>query len=366
MWIADSAIVTGLGNSTGQNWARLMVGESAIQPITHFESLASGFNLASSIPDLWEKAYQSRTVELIRRVLGQLHEVPKETFIIWAGSKGDVEYIESSPGRHGMVLASDYRKWISGFLKIGGEGMEVNAACASSTVAVALGMEMISCGQCSSVLVCAADLVSRFVQTGFSALKALTAQACRPFDQNRDGLALGEGAVALLLVNDNTASTYGYPKKVAITGSGISNDANHITGPSRDGAGLAHAIQGAIRMSGLSPANVSAFCAHGTGTRYNDSMEMAAATKVFGDRLLPVFSIKGAIGHTLGAAGGIEIALCARAIEEKTVPPTSGLVEPELFAGGRVMARSQIFSGNTLLTSNSGFGGVNAALVLEI
>ena len=118
-------------------------------------------------------------------------------------------------------------------------------------------------------------------------------------------------------------------------------------------------------MAEVRPDEVQAFCAHGTGTVFNDSMELKAIEAVFGERRFPVFSIKGAIGHTLGAAGGIDAAICAHALACRLVPPTVGLQNPEPKAAGRVSNQAQAFEGRNILTSNSGFGGVNAAIVIE-
>ena len=118
-------------------------------------------------------------------------------------------------------------------------------------------------------------------------------------------------------------------------------------------------------MSGIGAEEISAVSAHGTGTVYNDSMEITAFQEVFGKRKPPVFSVKGAIGHILGAAGGIEVALGLKALAEQTAPPTVGLSTPMEGAEGMVSGSQVQFSGNRLLTTNSGFGGVNAALILE-
>jgi len=149
---------------------------------------------------------------------------------------------------------------------------------------------------------------------------------------------------------------------IRVSGYGITNDANHITGPSRDGAGLATALRRAIEMSELEPAEVQAFCAHGTATRYNDNMELLAAQSVFGDNSLKIFGIKGAVGHTLGAAGGVEIALCGKCLAEAIIPPTVGCELPE---SPHIVLCPTAFPGRNIITSNSGFGGVNAAILME-
>lgn len=242
--------------------------------------------------------------------------------------------------------------------------MEVNAACASSTYGLALGAEMIRQDIVESVLVCAADPVSRFIFTGFAALRALSPTVCRPFDVSRDGLLIGEGAFAMLLMSERLVESQKSTPLALLSGWGIANDANHITAPARDGSGLIHAIHTALDSAKLEPDEIQAFCAHGTGTVFNDSMELTAVNSLFGERRFPVFSIKGAIGHTMGAAGGIEAAVSICAMQDRIVSATAGLQQEEERAAGRVSCRSQQFPGNNILTTNSGFGGCNAALIL--
>jgi 3-oxoacyl-[acyl-carrier-protein] synthase II len=285
--------------------------------------------------------------------------------VVWTGIKGNAEYIEADQNLKMPFLPEHYHRWVAERLGIGPLGFDINAACASSTVGMAIGAQKIGRGEYGSVLICAADVVSRFVFTGFSVMKALTPTMCRPFDKIRDGMCIGDGAAAILLADAKTARKHKLDKCAQLSGWGISNDANHITGPSRDGAGLVAAIETALGMAGLSPDDTQAFCAHGTGTVFNDRTELEAIETVFGDRRFPVFSIKGAVGHTLGAAGAIDAAICAHALAHKLVPPTAGVETPEPKAAGRVSNRAQAFEGRNILTSNSGFGGVNAALVLQ-
>ena len=331
----------------------------------YFDATAIDYKLVSAASELRKQNYSNLIQELARRALRQIASIPKDTFTIWTGIKGNAPFIESGLQGKTLHLPRDYRQWIEQEYALTASGMEVNAACASSTTGLAIGTQKIAFGEESSVLVCGADLASRFVHLGFSALKALTATAARPFDVNRDGLVLGDGACAVLLTDEQTANENGFEKLAEISGWGISNDANHITGPARDGIGLILAIRQALKMAQINTDDVQAFCAHGTATQYNDGMELTAIETLFGGRRFPVFSVKGAIGHTLGAAGGIETALSALALNEKLVPPTVGLLQPEERAKGRVSDNAQTFNGENILTTNSGFGGVNAALLLK-
>ena len=161
------------------------------------------------------------------------------------------------------------------------------------------------------------------------------------------------------------AKKEGRPHLGTVLGWGVANDAFHVTAPAPDGCGLVAAVGRALKRAGLEQEAVSAVCAHGTGTVYNDSMELTAFGRLFGNRKVPVYSIKGAIGHTLGAAGGIEVALGMKTLSEGLVPPTVGFSKGDDGTVGRVSSRPAAMSGNYLLSTNSGFGGINAALILE-
>ncbi|UCE58703.1 MAG: hypothetical protein JSU63_14820 [Phycisphaerales bacterium] len=367
--IMDSALACALGSSSEEVWTRLCRGDSAIGPMDDIDTDQLDCHNAAAISGLSRGKEPNRICSLMRFTLEQLAPVPADTVVIWAGVKGNVEYVEAlAEGIEPPTIRQprDYRQWVCRYLGIEDRGIEVNAACASSTVAIALAMQMIAQGECSRVLVCAADIVSRFTFTGFAALKALSPTVCRPFDVMRDGLCLGDGAGAMLLADSVAASDCVDRLVVRLSGWGISNDANHITGPARDGSGLIDAIRQALQSADLSAADVAAWCTHGTGTVYNDAMELTVLEEIFGSRRLPLFSIKGAVGHTLGAAGVLETALCVRALREQEVPPTVGLRRAEPAAGGSVSNECQPLQGNTILTTNSGFGGVNGALVLQL
>lgn len=314
---------------------------------------------------------ENLTQALLRRVLPKFASFPSIDTIIWAGVKGNAEFIEAGgfqadPPCPFPFLPRDYSLWVRaelGHLKAG--LMEVSAACASSTLGLAVGADLISSGTSRSVLVAAADIVSRFSFLGFNALNALTPGACRPFDKDRDGLLLGDGAAAVLLAEEDYVREAGRQPLAKLTGWGVANDATHITAPARDGRGLIAAMDSALKRADLEPGDIGAFGAHGTGTVYNDAMELTALDAVFGDRSFPVFSIKGAVGHTLGAAGGLEALVSAQALVEGLVPPTLGLEHPEPRACGRVSGEAQKFSSKRVMKTNSGFGGINVALVLE-
>jgi 3-oxoacyl-[acyl-carrier-protein] synthase II len=237
----------------------------------------------------------------------------------------------------------------------------VSVACASGLIAIAQGAKMIQRGAADAVLVVGVDHLSAFVVSGFTAFKALDPLGCRPFDRDRCGLTAGEAGAAIVLTRGETAP----PSGVRIHGWGSSNDANHMTGPSRDGSGLVLAMRVALRSAGADTSEIDLVHAHGTGTSYNDAMEAHALRAVFGEAYPPVCASKGMLGHTLGAAGVIETILCVLAIEENLLPGTPRLgVAAEGMPATLLREPRAAAHLKRILKVNTGFGGMNAALVL--
>jgi len=238
----------------------------------------------------------------------------------------------------------------------------VSAACVSGLLALQQGAACIRRGRADAVLVVGVDVISNFVLSGFNTLKSLDPEGCRPFDLGRVGLSLGEGAAAIVLVRRELAPA----PRLLLTGCGTSNDANHLTGPSRDGAGLALAIRRALAASCAAPEDIDYLNAHGTGTPYNDNMEALAFRTVFGDHIPPFSGTKGITGHTLGGAGVIETTLCAATLESRLLPGTPRLRERDPVAPESLLETARPAAKlKRILKVNCGFGGTNAALIIE-
>ncbi|HVH42594.1 MAG TPA: beta-ketoacyl synthase N-terminal-like domain-containing protein [Labilithrix sp.] len=240
----------------------------------------------------------------------------------------------------------------------------VLGACASSTLAIGLGRAWLMQDRCDVVLCGGFDAVSVFVAAGFESLRATCGPlGPRPFREGRDGLALGEGAAVIALVRHpetlRAPRVYGW-----IAGFGASCDAAHLTAPDGRGAGLARAAIAAIEEAGR-PA-IGLVSAHGTATRQNDSAEAAAIVEALGRtaKEVPVYSLKGAIGHTLGAAGALEVVSATVALEAGVAPASVG--EGATEAGLRVLDRAEPCTARAALKLSSAFGGANAALVVSV
>ncbi|MGZ3812069.1 MAG: beta-ketoacyl-[acyl-carrier-protein] synthase family protein, partial [Mucilaginibacter sp.] len=192
---------------------------------------------------------------------------------------------------------------------------------------------------------------------GFESFQALSPQVCKPFDKSRDGLNLGEGAATIILSTNKK-----YAGNIKVKGGSVSNDANHISGPSRTGHELAHAISKALQDAALTGSDIDFISAHGTATVYNDEME-ANAISLSALQSAPLNSLKGYYGHTLGAAGLIESIISIQSLKQGLVLPTPGFTESGVTEPVHVIASMLQLEANNFLKTASGFGGCNVAVI---
>ncbi len=263
----------------------------------------------------------------------------------------------------GNLLAAD----LAAAHGAGGPIQCVSLACVSGLMAIQQGAKLIQRGAADAVLVVGVDHLSSFVLAGFNSLKALDPQGCRPFDRDRRGLSPGEAGAAIVLARSSHVRGSGNrTRAILVAGWSTSNDANHMTGPSRDGAGLACAMRTALASAGLEPDDIDYVNAHGTGTGYNDATESLAVSSVFGSICPPFSGSKGMLGHTLGAAGVIETIICVVSMQEELLPGTPRLKVAAEGTPAGLLYEPRHASGLThVLKLNVGFGGINGAIVLS-
>lgn len=235
----------------------------------------------------------------------------------------------------------------------------ISNACISGVSALVVAKRWIESGRYKRVIVAGGDILSHFITSGFLSFRSVSAHRCRPYDIQRDGLSLGEACGAVLL------ETQGNANHIILSGGAISNDANHISGPSRTGDGLALAINQAMEEAGTLPEDISFINAHGTATVYNDEME-SKAIHLAGLSTVPVNSLKPYFGHTLGASGIIETILCIEQLKEGIYYGTLGYETLGVPMPITVYGTHQPMPMKCCIKTTSGFGGCNAALVLSL
>lgn len=242
----------------------------------------------------------------------------------------------------------------------------ISTACSSSANSIMMAAQLIRAGLLDAAVAGGADALCRFTLNGFNTLMILDRRPCQPFDQNRRGLNLGEGAGYLLLVSEKILLEKGLEPLAVLSGWANANDAYHQTASSPAGTGNVLAMQGALRTAGLLPEDISYINLHGTGTANNDSSEGAAVEKVFGGRVPPASSTKAYTGHTLGAAGGVEAVFSTWSLQEGLIYPTlrwETQMEDVAFRPATVLESGRDI--RHVLSNSFGFGGNCSSLLLS-
>lgn len=369
--VVAADMLTPYGAGTGALWKGLLSGRTAISGVSRFSTRAFQSSSAGCVDGLSYHQGGSLAEQMLTRLFsGVQGAIPREAPLLLATTKGEIDILEqavlsggSDPAASGLGRLARKTADRAGLT---GEVLVLSAACASGSAAAARAASLVRSGRADCVLVAACDSVTEFVYAGFSSLMALDPAGARPFDRGRKGLTVGEAAAYALIMSEDRARREGRSVLGEIAGWGLSDDANHMTGPSRTGAGLALAINKALRSADAAGEDIGCISAHGTGTVYNDAMEMGAFRAVFGTQPLPIYSVKGGIGHTMGAAGLVEIITSLRALSEATVPPTVNLQEPDVDAKGWASSAARPLGGKrSVLVTNAGFSGINTAVVVR-
>lgn len=248
---------------------------------------------------------------------------------------------------------------------VGARGMVqvLPAACAAGNYAIGFAADQIRNGRADVVITGAAEVLEKLEYAGFVRLGAMAPERCQPFDKNRRGLLLGEGAGLLVLESDEHASRRGATLLAEVGGFGLACDAHHITRPHPDGEGSIVAMLHAIASSGISPDDVDYVNAHGTGTPSNDETESRVMHQVFGERPVPISSIKSMIGHCMGASSALEAVSCVMTVTTGVYPPTTGYETPDPACDVNLVANESAQGKADVVLNNSlAFGGYDAVL----
>jgi 3-oxoacyl-[acyl-carrier-protein] synthase-1 len=286
-----------------------------------------------------------------------------DTGIVLSTTKGNIGLLETesdTPELQQRISLNSSARAIAEHFRSPNRPLVVSNACISGLTALLTAKRLVQSGHYNHVIVAGADVISKFILSGFQSFQAISDKPCKPFDTKRNGITLGEAAGTIVLSSDRQRSR----NKVSIASGAVSNDANHISGPSRTGEELCIAVNKSLKDAGLSPGEIGFISAHGTATLYNDEME-AKAFAMANLESVPVNSLKGYYGHTLGAAGMIESIVSVHSLINELVLPTKGFEQSGVSANINICKKVQTVSKSNFLKTASGFGGCNAALVFS-
>ncbi|MDQ6528527.1 beta-ketoacyl synthase N-terminal-like domain-containing protein [Flavobacterium sp. LHD-85] len=372
IYITETNCITPLGFDVESNISAILSGDSGIQlhndvslmPNPFYASIISNEKINSAFSKISTETKYSRLEKMMILALEPIIknsnvELNSKTAFILSTTKGNVTALANDSGdnfnnAHLDVLAKN----VANFFGFQTQPIVVSNACVSGILAVSVAKRMIQSELYDSVFVVAGDEVSEFVLSGFNAFQAMSELPCKPYSKNRTGVSLGEAAAAVLV------SAEAKNAKIKVIGDSSINDANHISGPSRTGEGLFRSIQNALKEAQIEAQKLDYISAHGTATPYNDEMEAIALTRLDLQNV-PVNSLKGFYGHTLGASGLLETVIAIESANQNKLFESKGFDEIGVSENINVIEKNGEKNIEYFLKTASGFGGCNTAVVFE-
>ena len=403
--VTGLGMLTALGSSVEKTWAGILAGQSGIRPIDHFDTSAFSTQFAGIVNDFVVEDYlpakEARRVDdFIQYGLAAGQQALVDSGLVITELNADRVGVAVGSGIGGLTTIEDGHRSLleggprkispffvpgsiinmaAGLLSIRhglkGPNFSVTTACTTATHSIGLAARLIASGDADAMLAGGTEKASTPLGLGgFGAARALSTRnddptrASRPFDKDRDGFVLGDGAGVLMLEEYEHAKARGARIYAELIGFGMSGDAYHMTAPPENGAGAAAAMANALRNAGIRPDEVDYINAHGTSTPAGDVAESQAIMQVFGEHAqrLAVSSTKSMVGHLLGAAGGVEAIFSVLALRDQIAPPTINLDNPDPACTLDYVPHQARAMKITVVLSNSfGFGGTNGSLLFR-
>ncbi len=371
IFISADNIFSPLGINTAENFSQLKNSVSGIK--LHDDSMMSDQPFYASLFDSSNKLateagkndntkFEKLLIASIKNALenSKINTRDKKTVLIISSTKGNIGLLETEIYNKELktrISLNTSAKLVAEHFGFVNQPVVVSNACISGILGILTGMRLIQSGQYENAVVAGADVISKFILSGFQSFQAISLAPCKPFDAARDGINLGEGAGTVILTSNKEHSS-----GIKVKGGSVSNDANHISGPSRTGEELYLAVARAVEEAKISVKEINFISAHGTATIFNDEMEAKAIT-LAGMQSVPLNSLKGYYGHTLGAAGIIESIISIQSLKEDVVIPTMGFKNMGVTQPVNVCASLYNSTLQHCLKTASGFGGCNAAMI---
>lgn len=374
IYTVSNNIITSLGFSSNENFDALkkeisgikQTSDANITQTSLFVSQVNSERLKSEFSKIGNSEKYTRLEQLmilsVHDALKQtgINPTSNETVFIFSSTKGNIDLLEKENPQFDKTRIQLWKlgEIISNFFNSPITPIIISNACVSGITAIIAGAQYLRKGIYKNAIVCGGDIISEFTPSGFQSFKAISPQPCRPFDANRDGITLGEGAGTIILSTNKNFIKKQNP--VVFRGGANTNDANHISGPSRTGDGLYYAIRNTLADANKKDKNIDYISGHGTATPYNDEMESKAIAWAELENA-PINSLKAYWGHTLGAAGIIESIVGIYSIEEKCLIKTLGYSEHGVSKSLNIIKKYKETEVKNFLKTASGFGGSNAA-----
>lgn len=389
VYVTGLGAVSCLGIGVDEFWSNVLDGSSRFRPIDRFDLEGSSYSTAGLITDERFDVTEGCSLgarfaeEAAREACGNMTaDERRELGLVLSTNFGPAEQIdrflggdeECDPDR----LRDGFFSWdadhVAETLGIGGERINISLSCSSGNAALAQALDLIRAGHAGAVLAGGYDSIQKVTWAGLACLRVMAPTKegelpkVRPFDANRSGTLFSEGAGLLLLESEEHARSRGAALLAELAGAGSNNNAYHMTHADKEGRATAEAVRMALDDAAVAPSDVDHFNAHGTGTKLNDSIETTALQSVFGEHLddIPVTSIKGGLGHGMGAASALESIACVRSLQDGAIPPTINYETPDPECDLDIVAGSAREIPLRVIVNNSaGIGGANAAVVFR-
>jgi len=369
VYILSDSVITPLGSTTQENLQQIYAGVTAIKQYSNEQFgtyYTSRFDPESSVLSGKEGSKFTKIERLfiasIEQALASLsiRTDQADVLFVFASTKGNIDQLENSAFDFNRLRIGVMANYITNYFNNTNRPIVVSNACISGVQAIEYACKELQRDTYKYIIVTGADVASDFVLSGFHSFQAMSPFVCKPFDKDRAGVSIGEGCGTIILTTEK-------PDKEAIEILAVtsSNDANHLSGPSRTGDGLSNAILAAMKEADVQSDQIDIISAHGTATMYNDEME-SLAFQTAEITQASIYSVKGNIGHTLGAAGIIETIYLAHSLQDNNSIPSLGFNEQGTSVSLNISTKpskdKELITG---LKTASGFGGGNAVLILK-
>jgi 3-oxoacyl-[acyl-carrier-protein] synthase II len=370
--VTGVGVVSPLGLSSGAMWRRLATGESALREWADLRQDGYRCALACRVEDFAsDPLRRGRTLAVTAalQAVAQSGGTPPAGTGVYVGSTLGESAAFEAAAEGAAVDVDDFRvpsftRAVRQHFALEGPQQSLATACAAGNYAVGAALDDLRAGRVTRALAGGVEPFSRLSLVGFSRSRAMASERCQPFDRRRRGMLLGEGAAMFVLERAEDALARGAMPLAEIKALGLSCDAYHPTAPRPDGSGMREAMEAALAAGGVSPNAIDWVNAHGSGTRASDDAEGRALHALFGARLPAVSGSKGALGHALGAAAALELAICLEGLRAQTVPPTAGHEEPDYEFPVACTRKAQPMPLRWVLNNAFAFGGLNSSLLV--